>query len=272
MIALDFGEGLPFDSIQVPEVSLQGNHLCFRPAGPLHPVAGRRERLVFDFANLADASAGAFLEFARSWGALGLCKHQLSILHELPPCLASRADNEFVEPISYWRRRARPIRAILNIKTSLRQGGPGSPADWKIIWRGRPPNDRTDAAQTLGIVTSILLSQSNAHLAIFFIDGHFTINFIGGNLVRLVKAMGSNEATKSWLATSGNLLAQIAVGTAFALQEGTGWTLCSAPDCGRLYRPKRRPAEDRRHFCPKCGKRASWRLSKQRAAVRNWHK
>jgi len=34
-------------------------------------------------------------------------------------------------------------------------------------------------------------------------------------------------------------LAEIAMGTALALQEGTGWTLCSNPESRRLYRPKR---------------------------------
>jgi predicted RNA-binding Zn-ribbon protein involved in translation (DUF1610 family) len=78
--------------------------------------------------------------------------------------------------------------------------------------------------------------------------------------------MSTNEEISSWLSTSGSLLAEIAMGTALALQEGTGWTHCSNPECGRLYRPKRHTPEGRLHFCPDCGKRASWRLSKRRQA------
>jgi hypothetical protein len=54
--ALDFSERLPFDTILIPPVRLEGGCLCFQPRGPLHPATGQRERLVFDFANLADAS------------------------------------------------------------------------------------------------------------------------------------------------------------------------------------------------------------------------
>ena len=55
LATLDFKERLPFDFIQVPPVRLEGGSLHFRPQGPLHPATGQKERLVFDFANLADA-------------------------------------------------------------------------------------------------------------------------------------------------------------------------------------------------------------------------
>jgi len=70
--------------------------------------------------------------------------------------------------------------------------------------------------------------------------------------------------SKGRLSISGTLLAEIAVGTALALQEGTGWTICSTPECRCLYRPNRHTPEGRLHFCPDCGKRAAWRLSKRR--------
>src|ERR1039458_9032651 len=70
-----------------------------------------------------------------------------------------------------------------------------------------------------------------------------------------------------WLSSSGTLLAEIAVRTALALQEGAGWAICSNPECRRLYRPRRHVAEGRLHFCNNCGKRASWRLSKRRKSA-----
>src|SRR6266851_1404507 len=111
--ALDFSERLPFDAIQVPPVRLERDFLYFRPQGPLRTATGQRERLVFDFANLADASKDAFLKFANTWGVLGLCEHKKPLLHQVPPCLPRRVGGEFVEPIAYWRNRARHIRAIL---------------------------------------------------------------------------------------------------------------------------------------------------------------
>ena len=266
---LEFKEGLPFDSIQVPPVRLEGGSLYFRPQGPLHPATGQKERLVFDFANLANASNKALLEFARKWGVLGVCRrHNRSVFHQVPACLPRRVRGEFVEPIVYWRNRARHIRAILNIKACLKRGELGGRSDWKTVWLGKPPADTTDAAKSLAIVTSIVLSQANVHPALFYVDNRFTIQFLGGNFPDLLTAMSTNEDISSWLSSSGSLLAEIAVGTALALQEGTGWTICSTPECRRLYRPKRHTPEGRLHFCPDCGKRASWRLSKRRLAAR----
>lgn len=266
--ALDFRERLPFDSIQVPPVRLQGGSLYFRPEGPLHPATGQKERLVFDFANLADASNDAFLEFAHEWGVLGLCEHKRPLFHKVPPCLLRRVGGEFAEPIADWRNRARHIRAILNVKASLKRDELGARSDWRTIWPAKPPVDRTEAAKSLAIVTSILLSQVNVHPALFYVHNRLTIKFVGGNFFDLLNAMGTNEDIKSWLSTSGNLLAEIAVGTALALQEGTGWAVCSTPECRRLYRPKRHTPDGRLHFCPDCGKPASWRLSKRRHAAR----
>ncbi len=264
--ALDFRGRLPFDSIQVPPVRRKGAYLYFRPQGPLHPATGQKDRLVFDFANLADASNDAFLEFALKWGVLGVCRHKLPVSHQVPACLPRCVAGEFVEPIAYWRGRARYVRAILNVKASLTQDELGARSDWRIIWPANPPADRTDATRSLAIVASNFLSQVNVQLGLFDIDNRLTIQFISGNFFDLLKAMSANEDISSWLSTSGNLLAEIAVGTALALQEGPGWTVCSAPECRRLYRPKRHTPEGRLHFCPDCGKRASWRLSKRRQA------
>lgn len=268
LAALKFSERLPFDTIQVPPVRLEGDCLYFRPQGPLHPATGQRERLVFDLANLADASKHALLEFANRWGVLGLCRHNRPAFHQVPACLPRRAGGEFVEPIAYWRKRARYVRAILSVKASLKRDELGARSDWGILWPGKPPADRTHAANALAIVASILLSQVSVQPALLYIDNRLTIKFVGGNFFDLLKAMSANEDIKSWLSTSGNLLAEIAVGTALALQEGTGWTLCSTPECRRLYRPKRHTPEGRLHFCPDCGRRAAWRLSKRRQAAR----
>jgi hypothetical protein len=266
---LEFKGTLPFDSLQVPPVRLEGDSLYFRPQGPLHPASGQKDRLVFDFANLADAPNRAFLEFALSWGVLGLCGHNEPLFHRVRPCLPRRVGSEFVEPIAYWRNRARHIRAILNVKASLKRDKLGNLSDWRTIWPIKPPANRTEAAHYLASVTSILLSQVNVHPGLFCVDNRLTILFIGGKLVDLLNAMTRKPKISSWLSTSGNLLAEIAIGAALALQEGSGWTLCSAPDCGRLYRPKRHTPEGRLHFCPDCGKRAAWRLSKRRHRPRD---
>jgi hypothetical protein len=77
----------------------------------------------------------------------------------------------------------------------------------------------------------------NAQPIVQCVDERLTITFVGGNLPNLLKAMAASEEIASWLSSSGTLLAEIAVRTALALQEGAGWAICSNPECRGLYRP-----------------------------------
>ena len=265
--ALTYDTPFPFGTILVPPVRLEAGNLYFRPTGPLRPSQGLPERLAFDFAALSDKSDEATLGFARGWGVLGICRHQNPVHHRVPACLPRRVGDEFVEPVARWRFRARYVRSMLRIKTALRRDQPGHRDDWKRIWRGSPPVQRHQAAHMLSIAASIFLSQVNVQPFLQCGQGRFAITFIGGNLPGVFKSMGEFKDIRPWLSGAGTLLAEIAIRTVLALQEGPGWTICSNPDCRRLYRPRRQVAEGRLHFCRDCGKRASWRLSKRRKAA-----
>jgi hypothetical protein len=266
--SLDFEQPFPFGTILVPPVRLAAGRLYFHLKGPLHAGKGQPERLVFDFAGLSEAPEKAFLEFARTWGALGICPHRNTLHHQSPPCLLHLDGGELAEPIAGWRGRARYVRSILNIKTAITRGESGAGADWKVVWPGSAPKERRAATSVLGIVASTFLSEMNAQPILQCIDERLTITFVGGNLPNLLKAMAGAEEIASWLSSSGTLLAEIAVRTALALQEGAGWAICSNPECRGLYRPRRHITEGRLHFCNSCGKRASWRLSKRRKSAR----
>jgi hypothetical protein len=265
--ALDFGQPFPFGMILVPPVRLAAGRLYFQPKGPLRPAKGQPERLVFDFAGLSEAPEKAFLEFARTWGALGICPHRTTVHHLSPPCLSHLVGDELAEAIAAWRRQARHVRSILNIKAALNRGQPGTSADWRVVWPRSAPKKRSVATTALGIVASIFLSKMNAQPILQCVDERLTITFIGGKFPTLLKAMAASKEIAPWLSSSGTLLAEIAVRTALALQEGVGWAICSSPECRRLYRPRRHVAEGRLHFCKNCGKRASWRLSKRRKSA-----
>jgi hypothetical protein len=120
----------------------------------------------------------------------------------------------------------------------------------------------------LSVAASIFLSQANVQPFLQCEQGRFAMTFIGGNLPGVLKSMEEFQEIRPWLSGAGTLLAQIAIRTVLALQEGAGWAICSNSDCRRLYRARRQVAEGRLHFCPDCGKRASWRLSKRRKAAR----
>jgi hypothetical protein len=264
--ALPYDKPFPSATILVPIVHLKGDQLCFRPEGPLGPCKGAPERLVFDFANLAEAPERAFLSFARVWGVLGICRHGKSIRHRTPLCLSRRVGDEYLESIAKWRQRARHLRSLLNIKTALNRGGPGDAIDWRRVWPGSPPASRSAASQTLAVVASAFLSTAQVQPMVQCVNDCLSVTFIGGNFGDLIKEMSACPQIAGWLASSGNLLAEIAMRAILTIQEGPGWSVCSNPDCARLYRAPRHPAAGRYHFCQSCGKRASWRMSKQRKA------
>jgi len=265
--ALTFEQPFPFGSILVPPVRLESGCLYYQPRGPLQPCRGRRDRLVYDFAGLSDAPAATILKFARVWGVLGLCHHGKPMHHQIPTCSARKVGGELVDPIASWRTRARYVRSILNIKAELNRGRPGRSEDWKVVWPGPTPKDQSLGLASLAVVASIFLSQAEVQPILEAVNGRLAITFIGGKLTSLLKSMAAAEQIGSWLSSSGNLLAEIAVRTMLALEEGAGWSICSNPECGRLYRPRRHVAQGRLHFCTDCGKRASWRLSKRRSSA-----
>jgi hypothetical protein len=172
------------------KVRLQDGRLYFRAQEHLHLAEGHPERLVFDFARLATAPDRAFLEFARIWGVLGICPHGDHIHHRMPVCLPRLVGDEMAEPISRWRKRARVVQALLNIKTALDRKQSGQSADWRVIWRGLPPNSRSDAADKLALAGSIFLSTVNLQPVLQQIRGRLTVTFVGGNIVTLLKNHG----------------------------------------------------------------------------------
>ena len=208
------------------------------------------------------------MEFARIWGVLGICPHGDSIHHKEPACLPRRVGGEMVESLTRWRNRARHVRSMLNIKTALNRAQPGQPSDWRVIWAGSAPTERNAAADVLAVVASVFLSTVNLQPILQQVRNRLTVAFVGGNFASLNRAMTDHPEIGRWLSSSGTLLAEIAIRTLLVLQDGAGWAICSAPECQRLYRPSRQPGSDRKNFCPECGKRASWRLSKRRLAGR----
>ena len=74
------------------------------------------------------------------------------------------------------------------------------------------------------------------------------------------KGLGLMDQRWSW--TAGNLLAAIALQTAFAASGHSGLARCA--NCGDVYRPCRAVRLDQLHFCPRCGHRASVKLYMRR--------
>lgn len=123
--------------LHVPrKVELREGQLIWNPAGGYLQKEADKE-LIYNFANLALTESHGILSFAQTWGALGLCEHELPATHN-PSTLFSPSNSSFCEPlgserIDMWQRFARICRAMLNIASRLNQYEQGRVEDWFVL-------------------------------------------------------------------------------------------------------------------------------------------
>ena len=95
------------------------------------------------FIGLADElEPDAFVEFARRWGVLGLCRHGATRFHEgcdafnplgglqLPSIEVTEWRSE---PLGGWRAKARELRSFLRLSMQLQRNLPGAESDWATV-------------------------------------------------------------------------------------------------------------------------------------------
>jgi hypothetical protein len=95
-----------------------------------------------DFIPLAEATGESILAYARRWGVLEICEHNLPRTHRGESyetrCRPLRHESErgglYSEPLSAWRSLAARVRATLNLAAALRLGNRGLPQDWQIVF------------------------------------------------------------------------------------------------------------------------------------------
>lgn len=255
-----------------------------------HPVEPSRD-LLNDFLLLANATPDSVLTFARRWGVFNLCKHGVPASHNSrfsvfqrgiePPginlsevcCEPLSLDEErdnvdvplmFWEPVSAWPKFAGDFAAILRIAAKLHRGGCGASEDWQMLrtpeihlsaglpesshlWQFLGIEQKLDRRHLTGIVNG-LLQIADARPEMSWDGGTKSPGIILHGIAPLAQR---NCGVFAWLTLQ----------LAFAVSCADGLAICSA--CGAAYTPKRRPAGERRQFCPACGPRAAWRLSKR---------
>jgi hypothetical protein len=86
----------------------------------------------------------AVLEFAGKYGTLGLCRHGKPRWHPPSGCInISPAYGwhgwPYLEPIAWWRRYTRHMRALLMVAAQIQSGGQGRDEDWDAIIAVNPP-------------------------------------------------------------------------------------------------------------------------------------
>lgn len=260
---LDLSKPFPLCRIGVPSVRREGGFLYFRPEGPFRD-APKSARLLYEFAGLTDATV---LRFAERWGPLGLCEqHRLPVLHKRTGvCLPRVCGDELAESIAPWRRLVAVVKAILSIRTALARGSAGNPRDWRTLWRGEleTPNNVYSAYGGLALALNALLDRVNVRPFISFDETRLAIWFGTSELIHVFQIRGNPRYRRyrDWFTDSGMLLATISIQLALAACAGAGLSACDA--CGSLYQPAKGPRAGERHYCPKCGKPAAYRIAKR---------
>jgi hypothetical protein len=215
-----------------------------------------------EFLRLCHAGDEAILKYARTWGVLELCCHNLPSCHEfslserlrLPaPLLAKRQPGRAGpeddprqcpplgrEPLATWRFFSGQANALLTIAADLHRIGLGEREDWAKLLR-----DGVTAVQTPGAQRLCL--------------GDVIEDWL--KMGRIKPAIDDLTGGLNW--TSADLFGELAVQIALAAKSRDGQAFCIV--CGKVYEPKRRVIRRGFNYCPdaKCQKVAAAQRAKQ---------
>lgn len=247
------GRPLKSGLLHVPaEIRLNGERLVW--ASSSHTEVAVSDLMFDQFLNLSDADSDSIFRYAKRWGPIGFCKHNLPSTHNLGWATENKIVG-FCDPrgwpdrcwelIFLWRKFSRQARAMLNIGARLREGKPGVEEDWKLfdrweytelgesVWKWRLPPQRAFLSREIN--TWLLLGDVGVGLTLRKDDYSFSLQY------------------HPQLGLFGALACQLAL----AITRAEGLAICSA--CGRAYAPPRKPNPDLRNYCRSCGRRAAMR-------------
>lgn len=222
-----------------------------------------------EFVSLADADENKFLEYACRWGLLELCKEHFMPTNHNYTCepivpfrmvvfgvtdKPAREHREKLlsegEPISAWRDYARFAKAILNIAAKLHEGEIGSDEDWDTLhfdeagflgWNYASERRKAKKFPDLDFERSLIATGVNDY-------------WLGISGVQPRFAWETSRPIISFACPKpyGKLFANLAIQLMMAVTQLDSLAICSA--CGESYKPKRRPKNNQRRYCPNCKK------------------
>jgi len=203
------------------------------------------------------------LRFARRYGPIGICKHDLPCGHnrrsyartldvmDCHPKPSRVPEWQCSEPVKLWFQFARQAQAIVDCSARLHNRLPPVLEELRIAnpkWSElgellkNPPKASRETAK--GLIEAAI----NTWIYYGGLRPQFRWGSRGCSVI-----MSAGDSTSMF----GVLAAQLMLTAA----ASKGWVLCS--DCNQFYPPNRQPNPNRRRFCPRCGLRAAWRASKR---------
>lgn len=213
------------------------------------------------FARLGDAPSSRILAFAKRWGVLGICKHNLPSGHALE-CVPHGWDGERGrEPLETWRSYARRTRALLLVASRLRQAPRKTKAGELVFpWTA-------DELQPIAreIAKVLLVADRLEPPTLHFLD-------MRQMLVSVVNEWIAEGGVRPWLLLSGTthyartkvvlatgfkalepefpLFGVLAMQLAFAASAERGIEFCDS--CGTTFEPGRQARAGVLHYCDEC--------------------
>ena len=199
------------------------------------------------FADLSEAPAEKFTEFANDYGMLGLCED-----HALPWTHNDRCLSAAEERISDWRDLARQVDATLRLAGMLHSANAqrGDTRDvlkselWeRVSAETAKPEDTEEAAGILSDTVNTYLDWAGIRLHLNWTDSSPSLELHGRPpFAQIASQMFSHVTGSRWIVA------------------------CSY--CGHVYRETRKPRADRGHYCPDCRTaKIPQRLARQRFAA-----
>ena len=261
-LEVDNPPGMPKLRQRAPRIEIAGDNLQWQYVpmagdeeavafGPIRVLAlpvetGVKPPLLIDFINLAERSDQRIAAFAREWGLLHPCAHNLPRTH--PPLPGESTRGPFcdtvdaaavagVEPLAVWRLWASMGQAVIRIKsrqtitTTRGIETNGELSDWQMLVlddqvRGVIGGSLDAAKVRLASVVEMWLR-------------------IGAVQLRV------DPLKPPHLAVSGvDLFGAIALQLAMVVASTAEIAFCAG--CGRAYAPAHRPYANRNNYCPAC--------------------
>ncbi len=231
------------------------------PPAPLRYVRPRSDMLV-DFVKLSEGTSEQILSYAKKWGPLYICKHDLPashsyrmVYHELVEyptgsrCHHNGYDTrdegegpwwDGYEPLPIWRRYSQQAAAMLRIAANFHQNVPGSVKDWKLL--DRPFTDFPIEQQRSWLAN--LLQMDWLEIS----ELHFALTW--------------RDTVTPRISFQGRLFSQLALQLAGLVGRTQGVAFCDY--CGNLHVPQYRSSggsgpkftararNAKKHYCLKC--------------------
>lgn len=218
----------------------------------------RRADMLLQFVALHDSTDRKILAFAKVWGRLRICHHNVPHQHgALQGVLQTllripQKDSNLVErmqrqrqsrssdsgcppllwePIDTWRFFSRQANAMLNIAANLNLGVRGHDSDWDCVLAGGLPSYNPSIAKPaeLKLHSKCLLTALRAWMS---------MSRFHPWIVNLEGKIHLGQA---------DLFAKLSLELALAISRIKAPAVCSA--CGRQYDAGRKPSAGRDHYC-----------------------